>query len=214
MKILKNPNILKVLRTWKYLVVLFFGLSASVRVMAQTEEGNIMVGAQLLNVTGTFQSGSSTFDMGISPQVGFFLSDNFALGAAVLANLRTASHYTDFSYAVGPFARYYFNHFKGEDLQFSKRSSFFVEGDVFVQGENIKTNGNSVNTNGLGIGIGPGIAYFITPSIGLEALLKYNPVIGFGNSTTVNKVSLNLGLQAYLPGSHAKRLIQEEKNNH
>lgn len=204
---------MRILSVRKYQVVLFFLLSASVRVMAQTQGGNIMMGAQLLNVTGTFQSGSSTFNMGISPQVGFFLSDNFALGAEVLANLQTASHYTDFSYAVGPFARYYFNRIKGEDLQFSKRSSFFVEGDVYVQGENIKTNGNSVNTNGLGIGIGPGIAYFITPSIGLEALLKYNPVIGFGNSTTVNKVSLNLGLQAYLPRSHARRLIREEQNN-
>lgn len=205
---------MKTIRTWKYLAILFLGLSASGEVMAQTEEGNVMMGAQLLNVTGTFQSGSSTFNMGISPQVGFFLSDNFALGAAVLLNLQTASHYTDFSYAVGPFARYYFNRVKGEDLQLSKRSSFFVEGDVYIQGENIKTNGNSVNTNGLGIGIGPGLAYFITPHIGLEALLKYNPVLGFGNSTTVNKVSLNLGLQAYLPGSHAKHLIQEEKLEH
>ena len=198
---------------WKYVAALFLGLSASGSLVAQTQEGNIMMGAQLLNVTGTFQSGSSTFDMGISPQVGFFLSDNFALGGAVLLNLQTASHYTDFGYAVGPFARYYFNSIHGQDLQVSKRSSFFVEGDVFIQGENIKTNGTSTNTNGLGLGIGPGIAYFITPNIGLEALLKYNPVVGFGNSTTVNKVSLNLGLQAYLPRSHAKRIIREEENN-
>lgn len=205
---------MKRLRVWKYVAAIFLGISATWNLKAQTQEGNIMMGAQLVNVTGTFQSGSSTFDMGISPQVGFFLSDNFALGGQVLLNLQTASHYTDFSYAVGPFARYYFNRLNGEDLQFSKRSSFFAEGDVYVQGENIKTNGNSTNTNGLGIGIGPGIAYFITPNIGLEALLKYNPVIGFGNSTTINKVSLNLGLQAYLSRSHAKRIIREEENSH
>lgn len=181
---------------------------------AQTQQGNIMLGAQLLNVTGTFQSGSSTFNMGISPQLGFFTSDNFALGGEVLLNLQTASHYTDFSYAVGPFARYYFNRLKGENLQLSRRSSFFVEGDVYIQGENIKTNGTSTNTNGLGLGIGPGLAYFITPNIGLETILKYNPVIGFGNSTTINKVSLNLGLQAYLPRSHAERVIREEKESH
>lgn len=189
-------------------------LLSSMSAMAQTQKGNVMMGAQLLNVTGTFQSGSSTFDMGISPQVGFFLNNNFALGGMVMLNLSTASHYTDFSYAVGPFARYYFNKVNDQNLQFSKRSMFFVEGDAYVQGENVKSNGTSTNTNGLGIGIGPGLAYFITPNIGLEGLLKYNLGVGFGNSTTINKVSLNIGLQAYLPSKRAQNIINEEKESH
>lgn len=191
-------------------VVVLFSASA---VRAQTEAGNIMVGAQLLNVTGTFQSGNSSFDMGISPQVGFFLVDNFALGGEVILNLKTASDYTDFSYAVGPFARYYFNRIKDQNLQFSRRSSFFAEANVNVRGENVKVNDHSTSTNGLGIGIGPGLAYFLTPNLGLETTLKYNLGVGFGNSTTVQQVSLNLGIQAYFSRSGARNIIREEQQS-
>ena len=36
------------------------------------------------------------------------------------------------------------------------------------------------NTNGFHFGVGPGIAYFVTPSVGLETLVKFNGTTGFG----------------------------------
>lgn len=200
-------------KLWITLSTASLMLFAASGVRAQTEAGNIMMGAQLLNVTGTFQHGSNSLDLGITPQVGFFLVDNFALGGQVILNLKTASHYTDFSYAVGPFARYYFNEINDQNLQFSRRSSFFAEANVNVRGENVKVSGNSTSTNGLGVGIGPGLAYFLTPNLGLETTLKYNIGLGFGNATTVQQVSLNLGIQAYFSRSGAKKIIREEQQN-
>ncbi len=76
-------------------------------------------------------------------------------------------------YAMG---RYYINDKQLNDL--IGHSRFFVEGNVGIEGDNPATGDN---TNGLGLGLGPGWAYFITPNIGLEALLQYCGIVGFSS---------------------------------
>ncbi|RYY23010.1 MAG: hypothetical protein EOP41_06730, partial [Sphingobacteriaceae bacterium] len=63
---------------------------------------------------------------------------------------------------------------------------------------------------GLGFGVGPGFAYFITPSIGLETLVKYNGIVGFGSSPYANNISLNFGFQVYLPGQATARKVRKD----
>jgi len=60
----------------------------------------------------------------------------------------------------------------------------------------------------LGLGFGPGYAYFITENIGLETLLKYNLIVGFGSSATNSNLNLSLGFQIYLGSGRAKEVIQ------
>lgn len=186
--------------------------------MAQTQKGNIMVGANLLNVTGTFQDGANTFDLGISPKIGWFIKDGLAIGADVslgLVHTKVDEVKTNaVNYGVGAFGRYFIN---DKRVEFSKRSKFFLEGNVGFVGSNSKTkvDGNktsSVSTNGLGIGFGPGLAYFITPNVGLEALVKYNLGVGFGSSVTTHQVAFNLGFQIYLPSSKAREIYRDEKS--
>ncbi|UYQ93680.1 porin family protein [Chitinophaga horti] len=185
--------------------------------MAQTQRGNVMVGANLLNVTGTFQEGSDRFQLGISPKAGWFIRDGLAIGADVQLGLDhrkvDESKTTAVNYGIGAFGRYYIN---DKNVEFSKRSKFFLEGNLGFTGNNTKTKvggaETSVETNGLGIGFGPGLAYFITPNIGLEALVKYDLGVGFGSSTTSHRVGLNLGFQIYLPSSKAKEIYREERN--
>ncbi|MEP6595022.1 MAG: hypothetical protein ABJA71_03705, partial [Ginsengibacter sp.] len=62
----------------------------------------------------------------------------------------------------------------------------------------------------LGLGFGPGYAYFITPNIGLETLLKYNGIIGFGNATTQSNLNLNVGFQIYLPTRNLKTRLEND----
>ena len=80
-----------------------------------------------------------------------------------------------------------------------------MEGNAGIEGFN-PAEGD--NTNGLGLGFGPGFAYFITPNVGLETLLKYNLIVGFGSSATSSILNLNVGFQIYLGSGRAREVIQ------
>jgi len=105
------------------------------------------------------------------------------------------------NYGVGALGRYYITN---ANAQIIPHSMFFVEGNVGIEGDNPATGDN---TNGLGLGIGPGWTYFVNPNIGLEVLLKYNGIVGFGSSPTSNNLNLFIGFQIYLGSSEAKTKI-------
>lgn len=178
---------------------------------AQTQRGNTLFGAQLTNINLTFLDGDTPFDLGISPKVGFFVADDVAIGAEVNLGLSTRQDFTDFTYRIGPFARYYFNN-QDIDVTVSQRSLFFAEANAGFQGSNIKSNGISTNNNGLGLGAGVGLAYFVSPTVGLETSLKYNFGLGFGNATFNNQLALNLGFNIYLPLKSIRDQIETETN--
>lgn len=174
---------------------------------AQTEKGNMMVGANLGNIGGTFQDGGSRFNLNLTPKLGWFIKDDLAIGGEVNLGLGTGNDQTDFIYGIGAFGRYFI---KDKSIEVSRRARWFLEASAGFNGVNTKAGDVSTNTNGLGIGFGPGIAYFITPNVGLEALLKYDLTVGFGSSTTAHRVGLNVGFQIYLPTAKAKQIIREE----
>ncbi|GAA4303000.1 opacity family porin [Compostibacter hankyongensis] len=176
---------------------------------AQTQKGNLMIGSQLANIGGVFQNNSNEFDFSITPSIAYFIHDNLALGGMLNLGLEAPKGApTTFTYGIGPWARYYFA--TPEELDFSKHAAFFLDGFVGFQGENHSKGGGS--TNGLGIKVGPGVSYFITPNVALDAALDYNVVIGFGNATTVNRLAINLGFQIFLPTGKLKERYHEETN--
>ena len=180
-------------------------LIISAAVNAQTQRGNIMVGADITHLNLNFQSGNTVFSMTINPKAGWFLRNNKVLGAEVLVDLTTQSGATTVRYGVGAFGR---NYFGAASSDLVRRSKWFLEANVGISGTN--TSGSDVehtSTNGLGLGIGPGLSYFITSNVALEALVKYNLTIGFGNSTTDNAIAANLGFQIFLPGRRVKTLV-------
>jgi hypothetical protein len=161
---------------------------------SQIQKGNILVGGDIANFDLGLRKGSA-FTMRIDPKLAFFIRDNVAVGGYVDLGLQTFSGTTAFNYGVGALARYYFPDKNNNNPLMHSR--FFVEGNVGFTGQDVSDGGSS--TNGLGLGFGPGYAYFITPNIGLETLLKYNGIVGFGNATTQSDLNLNVGFQIYLP---------------
>lgn len=156
---------------------------------AQIQKGNYMIGGDLASLH--FGSGGA-FSVDIQPKVAWFIKDNVALGGYVKFDLTTAKDQsTTTDYGVGALGRYYVNDPKTNVL---KHGRLFFEGNVGLEGHNV----SHATTNGLGFGIGPGYAYFITPNIGLETLLKYNGIVGFGNQPYSSTVDLNFGFQIYL----------------
>lgn len=170
---------------------------------AQIQKGNVMIGADIANFDIDLGSGQN-FRMTINPKAAWFIQDNVALGGYLKAGVSTAKDAgTDASYGVGVLGRYYIS---DKNAIVVRKGRFFFEGNVGIEGDNPAVGDN---TNGLGIGVGPGFAYFLTPNIGLETLLKYNGIVGFGTSPTNNHLNLNIGFQMYLPG---KRLREEMRN--
>lgn len=170
---------------------------------AQIQRGNVLIGADIANFDFNLGSGSN-FSMVINPKAAWFIQDGLALGGYVKVGISTAKDAgTDVLYGIGALGRYYIS---DKSVTVLHKSHWFLEGNVGIEGDNPAVGDN---TNGLGLGFGPGFAYFLTPNIGLETLLKYNGIIGFGSSVTSNHLNLNIGFQMYLPG---KKLRDEMKN--
>ncbi len=183
-------------------ILLISALIVSNKSNAQIQKGNLLVGG---DIAGLHFGSGGYFNVTLDPKVGFFIRDNVALGAYINFGLTTAKDQsTVTTYGVGALARYYINDPKTNVL---KHGRLFFEGNVGIEG----TNTHSTSTNGLGLGIGPGYAYFITPNIGLETLLKYNGIVGFGNQTTSSTVDLNVGFQIYISRGRARTIVNEVK---
>jgi hypothetical protein len=179
----------------KFLGILSVVLLGSFGAKAQLQKGNVLVGGNIADFNLGLDGGSN-FSMSLNPKAAWFIQNNVAIGGTVGLGLQTSNGGgTSTTYNVGALARYYFNN---SEVNLLKHGRWFLEGVAGVGGTNYGNGGGS--TNGLNLSFGPGYAYFITPNIGLEGLLKYDGNVGFGNAVTTNKLNLNIGFQIYLPG--------------
>lgn len=186
------------------LLVIFFTATK-----AQTKKDWYIIGGNLTNIGLDFQKGNTNFSLNIVPRVAWFVRDDFAIGAEVLIGLKTGDGFTTTNYGIGPIARYYLT---GNALESVGKTRWFLDGNVGFYGANTKVSGmESASTNGLGIGFGPGLAYFINQNIALEVLAKYNLTVGFGNSTTNNALNIGFGFQIHLPKSKLNSLKKDFK---
>ena len=177
----------------------------SMPAFCQLQKGNMLVGGDLADFNLTL-GGGGAFSVSLTPKAAFFLNDNVALGAYLDFSLATAKGAgTTTGYGVGALGRYYVNDPKVNVL---KHGRLFFEGNAGIEG--VSLSGGS-NTTGLGLGVGPGYAYFITPNIGLESLLKYNGIVGFGSQAYRSTLELNLGFQIYLSRKGVKTIMKEAK---
>lgn len=194
-------------RTALYAMLIAGTCIAGTAAHAQIQQGNLMVGANLANLDIGLQNGASV-KFNLNPRLGYFVKDNVAIGGLVKLGVDYAKNRgTTVSYGIGAFGRYYLGDKKYEIL---KHTRFFGEANAGFGGTNTKVSGSdAITTNGLDLGVGPGVAYFITPNIGLEALAKYNLTVGFGSSATVNRLSFEFGFQIYLPTKKARAIYNE-----
>lgn len=193
-----------------FIAASFMLLGTQQNASAQIQKGNLMVGASLADFDLGFQSNNTSFSISVNPKLGYFIEDNIALGGEVNLGFATGKGFTDLNYGVGAFGRYYIS---DPRTVLMKHARFFGEANIGISGKNHKATAIPASTtNGLGIGFGPGVSYFITPNIGLEALLKYQGIVGFGTATTSNHIVFGLGFQIYLPTSKARAMYSDAKS--
>ena len=204
-----------------FLITLFCVFGIFNYANAQLQEGNYMIGSDLgsglINVgsSGLFGfnfglNDGAGYNVGISPKAGYFISDNFLVGAIVNLGFTKSPENDGEStkttvYGIQALSRYYLSPGEAGIDNFTKNGKFFLEANAGVAGINIK---DGPTTNGFAFGVGPGYSYFLNRNVALETSVKYNGLVGGGNTTYQNSIGLNLGFQFFLSSSAAKEITR------
>lgn len=185
-----------------------------------TDRGNFIIGGTLgfssatsdveqsINGQSTTLDGATGTQLNISPSIGYFLVDNFALGVGMDYTFNKVeepdgTEENDNDLLFGPFIRYYF--------PVGNNMSFFLESTAgFGSSSNTSDFGGQtqdISTNVFAFGIGPGFTIFSSNAIGIEALVKYNYASSDADFdvsgetanviTTTNQFDFSVGLQFY-----------------
>lgn len=203
---------------------------------SQTEKGKMFVGGQisLSGNTNSNLDTLSKYDYNyvnftFAPNFGYFIMDNFAIGANInlgVSNSKNDYNYTNqtpslttnksttLSYGVGGFTRYYIN--------ITDNFKFFFNGGINYLHQTQKTT-NSNNDpnyiystsnpatqehqiNNISFAISPGIVYFVTPKLGIQAAfgnINYsyssskNTSLSYDNHNNSNNYGINLNLSTF-----------------
>ncbi|WP_298154661.1 hypothetical protein [Flavobacterium sp.] len=186
-----------------YILLAVAVIAASFSTSAQIQKGNMLIGGNLANINLGLND-PKILSAEITPKVAWFIKDNLALGGYIDFGIETAKNSgTTTNYGLGVLGRYYL----GKEVEIVKHSRFFGELTAGLGGVNVS---DADNTNGLNISAGPGFAYFITPNVGLEVLLKYNSLVGLGSTPYQGNLNLASGFQIYLP---CKSTAEKVKND-
>lgn len=162
-----------------------------------------MVGGSVANIRFT-----NGFQGTLTPQLGYFIKNNWAIGGQVKLDVISpeGTSNTQTNWGVGAFTRYYFSDSQVTTL--TNNGRFFGHAKVGFEGRNSST-GNT--TNGVGLGIAAGYAYFITPNVALEAILGFEGIAGGGNTNFNGDVTLGVGFQIHLPNSRARAALRDQQ---
>ncbi len=181
----------------KKIIFLISALAFSHFIAAQTEKGNFLVGGSARYFVSMYDGGKSK-TVNISPNIGYFFAKDWLLGVHFPLNYRWANNETNkfqgTNFSAGIFARRYFlpNRFKWfaqveytQNWQIDKAQRLNLESDR--------------RSSAWNVGLGVGATYFLSQSIGIEALLKYNRK---QEDTQLwlpkSNLGLDIGLQIYL----------------
>ena len=186
--------------------LLFSGLA-----FAQTSKGSFMVGGDLgfylmdkgetkttIGTISTTQKNSAISGFYVRPAIGYFVSDDLAVGVALgigndglyrveSTNGEESETVKMSTFGAGVFARKYFN--ATEKLRFFGGASFQFSTSNYTERRALSTptgfeDGNANKMNSLMFGISPGLTYFPSAKWGID--FSFNNLLFFGtnNSTT------------------------------
>lgn len=176
-------------------------LASSMALEAQTLQGSQMVGGQG-TLAGVFREGSDRFEFSLSPDYGYFVLDNFAVGAFLDFSFISVEALTSrFRFALKPFVRYY--------VPSESKWRFFVNGSIgggidrlrldedLLQ--EIDPDAENPTIRGLvEFDVGPGVNFFLSRSVALEGYVFYEGTQREGEEDLTSRFGLRLGLQAFL----------------
>jgi outer membrane protein len=162
---------------------------------AQFNQGRMLVGGSLgfsstsnkANSGGTITSDNKETILSVSPNFGYFVVDNVAVGGSltyISDTYKSTGGYSSTSseLLIGPFVRYYV------------APGFFGQGAVAIGSE----SGPTANLTKWSLGVG--YAHFLNDHVAIEPLIYYGSLTGKNNGVTASTSGLyfSVGIQAYL----------------
>lgn len=182
----------------KLLLICGFICCVAGSALAQTEKGSTLLGGTgtaHIDTEGTEEE--KGYFLILSPRVGFFVANNFAIGAAIPGTAAGARDYFSTSIGFTPFLRGYIG---------SSKTRFLLEARGGYTHTNFKYKGDmgdyKDSDSFTSYGVGAGFAHFVNEHVGLEFILSYDqtnkdaPAIEYSH---VSGINLNIGLQVYFP---------------
>lgn len=158
----------------------------SVSLSAQTMSGNWLVGGDAgfdsYKPDGATESLSK---FNVSPQIGYFIMDNLAVGALIDY---TKGYDKSSTIGLGPAVRYYFLDL-GESAKLLAQVNFLYK--------SITPDGGSA-TSGSQFGVSAGLAWFLNHHVALEGLVGYRS--DSGDLGKGSGIGVNFGFQIHLGG--------------
>ncbi|MFT5165655.1 MAG: opacity protein-like surface antigen [Saprospiraceae bacterium] len=155
--------------------------------MAQLEKGTTMIGGTA-GFDLQFEEGDNLFTLTLNPSIAVFTSNNLAIGSNLgLTYLKSGDFSTTFLNLL-PFARYYF-------LGGNEKSVIFLEGKIGLALASFDNGGGSESESAFQYAFGPGVSFFLTDNVSIDAILAYNHI---GGDFDQSSFGLNIGLQAFL----------------
>ena len=152
----------------KFLISLSAFVLAATFTHAQTSSGNLMFGGGIAFSSNTRQSDNDNTYSNVSftPNAGYFVSDNFAVGLSVtMASEKSGTgqfRLTENTFGVGPFARYYF---------FTSNEQFAIFGQAglsLASEKNTDASGFVRKGSLTSFSLFPGAAYFLNEHWAVE----------------------------------------------
>jgi len=157
-----------------------------IKTYSQTESGTLLLGGGAS--TALNFGGGTTFNIGISPDIGYFVEDNIAIGARVPLSLAAGEDYRMISYGITPFVRYYFDQM--DDML------IFITANIGIDGMSTKIGGVSDSNTGFIGGAGIGVAHMLTKNIGIEGIFGYS-FMKYKDVDLRSRLGIDAGFQIY-----------------
>ena len=157
---------------------------------AQLNKGNILLGGTAGFDMELMDGSDNLYTLMLNPNVATLVTDNVAIGANLgLVSIKSGDYSTTVLNFL-PLARYYHSSESG-------KTAFFLEakaGLALISYDSWFGDDASTET-AFQFAAGPGLAFFITENVSLDALLLYNRVTG---DLDQSNLGFNLGFQIFL----------------
>jgi len=200
--------------------ILLISIAAFINAHAQTGKGSFMIGGSVnlqhsvIDKPETYlpfspeDDASPVNSLTLRPTIGYFFVKNFMTGAQISYN-HTWSPDHDYkanSYGAGPVIRYYIPF--GKFAVFPEAAAMFSKDHAMSYFEVPDYGGPTryklvSDTKMYSYRAGVGITWFVSPNVGIEAIIAYNRTKSSlnieENTTKTSDLYFNLGLQFYLP---------------
>lgn len=164
---------------------------------SQITKGNWMVGGSgsFTNYKNTIQDNATArtytgYYLDLSPNVGYFVVDNFSIGSVVGFSFGNPSgpDNNSLGFGLAPFVKYYFRKSDKIINPFLQASYGFYKGKKQSGGYNTSSDYR----------LKGGTAFFLNSSVALEISIEYNSSIKNFNNTQYDNFTTGIGLQIHL----------------